>query len=313
MEYGTLRGTDLVVSRIGLGCNAISAPLPRTEPGAAEATLWTAIDRGINFFDTADVYGDGAADRMLRKAFAGRRDKIVICSKAGLLPWARMKPWRRIAKRLLDRFRSDRGLRYSIRQFVIGRDFTPDSIEAAIEGTLDRLGTDHLDLFLLHRPARVINSRDDLFERLGRLKEQGKIRHYGASLASTGCSTNDYLSWLEVPGISALQVLVNPLKCVDMTRVVPAARAREVGLIARQPFHKGAVFKDRRFLDLAAANPHYTPAQVALRFGLEQDGADMVLAGFRSLAHLEDNLAALDGPGLSPDEHAQLLSMAEIV
>ena len=66
-------------------------------------------------------------------------------------------------------------------------------------------------------------------------------------------------------------------------------------------------------IDIAAANRHYTPAQVALRFGLAEDGVDMVLAGCRCLAHLEDNLAALAGPGLSPDEREHLSSLTEIV
>jgi len=313
MEYRTLRGTDLIVSRIGFGCNMIGAPMPEAQRHSVEVTLRAAIERGITFFDTADVYGKGAADRLLRSAFAGRRDKVVICTKAGKRLWPKRTPWPRVAGKLVDRLGRARRATPSSDSLASGATYSPAYIEAAIDGSLDRLGTDYLDLFLLHAPPQAVLGRDDLFECLERLKQRGKIRHYGVSLSTGRSSTNDYLAWLEMPGLAVAQVTVNPLVSVDMTQMVAAARGRGVGLIARQPFHKGAVFTERRFLDLAAANPHYTPAQMALRFGLEQDGTDMVLAGFRSLAHLEDNLGALGGPGLSPDEHAQLRSMTEIL
>ena len=313
MEYRTLRGTDLVVPRIGFGCNRIGAPMPEARRREVETTLRTAIERGINFFDTADVYSHGSADRLLRIAFAGQRDKVVICSKAGRPIWRRPKLRQRITRTLSRRLTRSRRAAHTTVPVESGATYTPAYITAAIDGSLDRLGTDYLDLFLLHGPHPAVLGRDDLFDCLERLKQQGKIRHYGASLSGSRSSTEDHLPWFERPGLSVLQVLVNPLKSVDMARVVPAARAQGVGLIARQPFHKGAVFEDRRFLDLATANPHYTPAQMALRFGLEQDGADMVLAGVRSLAHLEDNLAALTGPGLSPHEREQLRSLTVVV
>ncbi len=311
MEYNLLSGTDLRVPRIGLGCNKIAAPKSADQLRAVEAVLRAAIERGVNFLDTANVYGDGLADRMIRNAVGSERSKIVLCSKAGHASADQARRWHHLMRRLARRLPLRGTLAKAVSRSAAGPTFTLAYIEKAIEGSLQRLGTDYLDLFLLHNPEQVVLWRDDLFEALGRLKRQGKIRYYGVSL-NNPASTEDWLAWLAIPGISAVQVLVNPLRSVDLTRLVPAARERNIGIIARQPFHKGALLTDRRFLEIAAANPLYTPSQMALQFSLGEDGVDMVLAGFRSMAHLEDNLGALTGPGLSKAEREKLWSLAEI-
>ena len=312
MDYTTLTGTDLRVSRIGLGCNRFAAATTAEERRELEASLRAAFERGINFLDTANAYGDGAADRVIRSALGGERDRLVLCSKSGLPERRYSRRWQG-AIRHLTKPLGLRGMTARLAgRLAAGQTFAPAFIEQAIEGSLQRLGTDYLDLFLLHSPYQVVVWRDDLFAALERLKRQGKIRYYGVSLDNPA-STDDWLAWLAVPGISAVQVLVNPLKSVDLTQLVPAARERKVGIIARQPFHKGAVFTNQRLLELAAANSRYTPAQLAVQFSLGQQGVDMVLAGFRSLAHLDDNLGALAGPGLSRHEREHISALTEIV
>jgi len=311
MEYKTLRGTDLKVSTIGVGCNKIAAPMSEDQRHVVETTLHQAIESGINFFDTADAYGNGAADRLLRNILASQRDKLVVCSKSGLPERHNTRRWQRKIRMIASQLTPGGRAARTISRIAAGPTFAPAYIEKAIEASLSRLGIDYLDLFLLHNPFQVVLWRDELFEALDRLKRQGKIRYYGASLDSNRASTEDWLAWPAIPGISAIQVLVNPLRSVDLSRLVPAARNHDVGIIARQPFHKGAVFTNQKFLKLAA-NSRYTPAQLAVRFALEQNGVDMVLAGFRSPAHLEENLGALAGPGPSQRELERLQSLTEV-
>ncbi|MDJ0948379.1 MAG: aldo/keto reductase [Alphaproteobacteria bacterium] len=318
MEYRQLGKTDLRPSVLGVGCNLIANTDADHDLAEVNRTIAAAIEAGITFFDVADVYGRGRAERILGKALKGQRDRVLVATKAGVVPGGGPTLVRRIrpvARRLLRRWRPVHaaGKRMATRYAPPPRsDFGPTHIRNAIEASLRRLQTDYVDLFLLHNPRADVARQADLFGTLDRLKEQGRIRHYGASISGHDTS-QDVQAFLAVPGVSVVQVLVNPMKCVDLEAIAPAAAARGIGLVARQPFHKGEIFTHKPLLDLADANPAYSPAQMAVRFGLAQPGVGLVLAGMRSRSHLQENLAALSGPPLTAEEMAALRASAEVV
>ena len=316
MEKRILGSTQLRVSEVGLGCARIGGIFQQGSKGFVEL-LEQAIDAGINFFDTADMYSQGESESLLGRAVRGKRDRVVIASKAGYrLPaqrrWiAKVKPLVRPLIRLL-------GLRReSLPSLVKGsptQDFSTSYLLEAVEGSLRRLGTDHLDLFQLHSPPAEVVERGEGHEALERLKQQGKIRYWGISCDTTEAA----LAALKWPGISSLQVLINLLEQRAIGEVLPAAREKKVAVIAREVLANGLLVKDAADLDLAAlckapgeaerrarqleevrrlaAKSGCSPAQLALQFVRHLDGVPVALIGVRSSEQLAANLRWLEGP-----------------
>lgn len=153
MEYITLRNSDLKISRIGMGgCPMGQYGWGKVRERALLNAVSAALDRGINFFDTADTYGLGTSERTLARALKGRRDKAVIADKFGV--------------------RVENG-----RTFYDNR---PAWIEKALAGSLERLGTDYIDLYQVHYRDGV-TPIEVIVETLERMKEKGYIRYYGLS------------------------------------------------------------------------------------------------------------------------------------
>lgn len=152
MEYAPLGNSGLLVSALGIGCNAFGR---RIDQNQATAVVSAALDNGVNFFDTADVYGTGASETMLGTALASRRDEVVIASKFGM-------DMRETYPGALAN-RASRGY-----------------IARAVEGSLTRLGTDHIDLYQLHRPDRI-TPIDETLRALTDLVQAGKVRYIGCS------------------------------------------------------------------------------------------------------------------------------------
>jgi len=310
MERRRLGETDLEASVIGFGCNRIAAhPRQRAE---VIATLELALDRGIDLFDTASSYDGGESERLLGEVFRGRRRELVLCSKAGHSFWAAL-PFEisrppRIARRLL-RSEAVQKLAAPLRVRGSQRNFRSRWLSRAVELSLRRLDTDYLDLFYLHNPPPEIVADDAVFETLEALRDRGLIRYFGISCA-TDARSDEALACLRHPGVSALQVLVNPLESIDLEQIAPRARERGVGIVARQPFHKGAIFWDPRLRETLARNPQRSPAQTALRLALQLPGVERVLVGMTQRHHLEENLAALETPPLAPDEVAEFYAAA---
>jgi aryl-alcohol dehydrogenase-like predicted oxidoreductase len=158
MKKITLGTEKLEVSRLGLGCMGMSAfytGAGQDETGAI-ATIHRALELGVTFFDTAEMYGPFENEKLLGKAFAGRRDEAVIATKFGFIDHS-------TGERVLNG--------------------TPKNIRLAVEGSLQRLDTDYIDLYYQHRmdPSTPI---EDTAGELAALIEEGKIRHYGLSEAS---------------------------------------------------------------------------------------------------------------------------------
>jgi aryl-alcohol dehydrogenase-like predicted oxidoreductase len=320
--------TDLVVSEFGLGCARIGGIFQRDSADFLNL-LSAAFDAGINFFDTADIYTQGESERLLGRAFRGRRDQIVIASKAGfVLPAqrsmvARLKPVVRPVLRLLKlrRHHLPNALRGSLAQ-----DFSPLHLNRVVEGTLRRLATDRLDLFQLHSPPTTIIEQGDWLAVLDRLKREGKIRYYGISCDSTEAA----VAALGHPSVSSIQLVINLLerRAID---VLQPARAQGTGVIARECLANGLLAKDTATVNVAsycqssdeaerktmqieiyrraAVANGSTLAHVALQFVNQLKGVSVTLVGLSSLLQLR----ALVSTGILGPRRAKILDLSRVV
>jgi aryl-alcohol dehydrogenase-like predicted oxidoreductase len=315
MEYRILGNTDLKPSVIGVGCNQMGDVASMTEYRESEAMLKEALERGVNLFDTADIYGGGASERILGKVFQGQRHRVILCSKAGMKINVANRTARwfapRAARRFLRRWKSIHAKDKTASKALSGRNFKPSYIAASIEKSLSRLGTDYLDLFLLHGPAREVSVNCDLFEALNRVKERGLIRYYGVSVSSSS-SSEDAVAFLQAPGVSVIQLQRNPIKTVDIGIIVPLAVQRDVGVILREPLYKGEILGHPSLAELAAKNKYYSLPQMTIRAALQTEGVSSVLVGMRTRNHLRENIGALSGPPLIPGEVDELYASAQV-
>jgi aryl-alcohol dehydrogenase-like predicted oxidoreductase len=298
-------GTDLKVSEFGLGCARIGGIFKR-DPAEFVDLLSAALDAGITFFDTADMYSQGESELLLGRAFRGRRDRVVIASKAGyVLPSqrriaARLKPLMRPAIRLLRLSRNQ--LPGAVRG-ALAQDFSPEHLRRAVEGSLRRLGTEYLDLLQLHSPPAGIVEAGGWIEALDSLKQQGKIRYYGISCDSVDAA----FASLDHAGVSSLQVAINLLER-DAIGVLPQARQQGIGVIARECLANGLLVKDAAAIDIrsycqsddeaaakasqiekyrkVASDNSCTLTQLALQFVNRLEGVSVSLIGVSSLQQL---------------------------
>lgn len=301
MEYRNFGRTDLNPSVIGFGCGRIASVSTLNNRKEIVATLHEALDKGINFFDTADVYGQGDSERLLGSVFRGQRRRLVLCSKAGYTfggAWRIARWLKPLAQSIVGRWKSGQTAAITIRSGFSRQDFTPAHITVAVEGSLRRLRTEYLDVFLLHSPPPEVIADGTALEALVRLKDRGLVRYYGVSCATPG----DALACLRYSGVSVLQVPVSLSETQAINKVLPLAVEQNVAIVARQPFARGTLFSDERFLDSLKKNPSRSQAQTALRFVMQLRGVGIVLPGMTSRAHLEENIGALLAPPLTREE-----------
>jgi len=221
--------------------------------GDEEAALKLGIDLGMNLIDTAEMYGSGTAEEIVGRAIAGRRDRLFIVSK--VLPYNA----------------SQKGV-----------------IEAC-ERSLTRLGTDRIDLYLLHWRGSVPLA--ETLAAFARLKRDGKIRHHGVSNFSTG----DMKEWVGLNGgesVSANQILYNLSRRGPEWELIPWCRERRIAIMAYTPLEQGRILGNRALAEVAARH-RATPAQVALAWLLRQDGM-MVIPKATRPEHVRDNRGAAD-------------------
>lgn len=250
LQHRAFGKTNLRCSELGLGCARIGG-IFQGDSTAFTNLIAAALDSGIDFFDTADMYSQGESESLLGRALRGSRKRVVIASKAGFcLPKrrkliARLKPLVRPAIALLG-IRRDQlpaGARGALSQ-----DFSPAYLRKAVEGSLRRLKTDYLDLFQLHSPPLEVVRRGEWEPVLEELKRAGKIRHYGVS-----CDVVEVgLAALTYPGVSALQFPLNLLDRGAADTLVPQMRARGVAGIARECLANGLLAKRQEDIDFAA-------------------------------------------------------------
>ncbi len=246
MKTNTFGGTALRVSELGFGCARIGGIFQAGGGGFLEL-LNVAYDSGITFFDTADMYSQGESETLVGRAFRGRRDRVVIASKAGYaLPGrrkliARLKP---IVRPLLKHLRIRRDQLPSAVRGTVTQDFSPAYLERAVEGSLRRLRTDYLDILQLHSPPLEIVERGTWQGALEKLQRSGKVRYYGIACDSVEAG----LAALEFR-ISSLQFVLSLLERGATEQLLPRARAQGVGFIARECLGNGLLIKAAETID----------------------------------------------------------------
>jgi aryl-alcohol dehydrogenase-like predicted oxidoreductase len=311
-RFGT---TDLLTSEFGLGCARIGGIFKR-DPDEFLRILSGALDAGINFFDTADIYSQGESESLIGRALYRRRNEIVIASKAGYVLPSR----RRLVARLKPLVRPIVGaLGLSRRQLpgavrgAPSQDFSPGHLRNALEGSLRRLRTDRLDLFQLHSPPLEVVEPSDWVETLEALKKEGKIRYYGVSCDDADAT----IAALGHEGLSSIQV---PLSLLERGALpaLPIAKAKGVGVIVRESLANGLLVKDltveevREYCESneeaaakaarvdryrqAAKEAGLTRTQLALSYVSNLEGVSVTLVGVSRL----DQLDALLAGGLPP-------------
>ncbi len=311
MEYRILGKTGWKISQVSLGTWALGGSWGKTiEDAQALDALSHAALCGVNFFDTADVYGDGRSERLLGKVF-GKRQDIIIATKfcrAGDI--------------------SDPST------------YSYDQVKAYLVGSLQRLNRDGIDLYQIHCPPTWVIEQGDVFEVLDRLKEEGLIRHYGVSVETV----DEGLKAMRYPNVSTLQVILNIFRQKVVFELLPEAASHDVGILARVPlasglltgkFHIGDTFAEddhRHFnrdgaafnvgetfaglpfakgVELAdkirwIANGRDSMASAALRWVLDQPGVSSVIPGFKSTQQIDQNLSAIHQPPFSDQEMNEL-------
>ena len=252
MQHVTLSSGEQVPA-LGMGTWMIGEN--RAARAEEIATLQRGIDLGMTLIDTAEMYGDGASERLVGEAIKGRRGQVFLVSKF-----------------------------YPHNASVRGT-------QAACEGSLKRLGVDCLDLYLLHWRGAV--PLEDTIEGVERLREQGKIRHWGVS----NLDSDDMQELCDVPGgegVAANQVLYNLSRRGIEWDLLPWCEARGIPVMAYSPVEQARLLRHPGLRALAERHGA-TPVQLALTWLLKRDQM-IVIPKASTRAHLEENFAALECP-----------------
>ncbi|HUJ72163.1 MAG TPA: aldo/keto reductase, partial [Verrucomicrobiae bacterium] len=298
---------------------------------AALRVLADALDAGITFFDTADIYGQGASEKLLGKAIRSRREQVVIATKAGYC----LSPMGNLAKRfkpLLRRILRVRpGLTRSVQRVRAAQtqqNFSREYLFRAVDASLRRLRVDAIDLFQLHSPPAEVLERGEVFETLAALQQLGKIRHSGVA-----CLIAEHVPLaMRCKGLATVQVEMNMLTPTVFGPVLDSARSAGVGVVARQIFASGLLLrssasltkedcshraegfpwvKERlQRLEALAADLHATVPELAIQFLRGTAGLSNILVGTTNVTHLRKNLEVFTRPPLGNEK---LSRIAEII
>ena len=297
MNYRELGRTGWKVSEISFGAWAIGGAWGDVDDRESLAALHAALDGGVNFFDTADVYGDGRSERLLARLKKERKEKFYIATKAG----------RRLPKQTPE-------------------GYNHANLSSWIERSLRNLNTETIDLLQLHCPSTEVFYRPEVFEALDELVRAGKLRHYGVSVEKV----EEGLKAIEFHGVQSVQIIFNIFRQRPAELFFAEALKRKVGILARVPLASGLLAgkmtADRKFTrddhrnfnrrgeafdrgetfagvdfktglnaveELKAFVPEgATLAQLALRWILEFPAVTCAIPGAKRPAQVAENIAA---------------------
>ena len=288
------------VAVIGLGCWQLGADWGRVDDADALAVLHAAVDSGVTFLDTADVYGDGRSERLINRFLAERPAEVMVATKCG----RRADPH-------------------------VPAAFTPETLRAWTDRSRANLGVERLDLVQLHCPPTPVFSSDEVFDALDALVTEGNLAAYGVSVETC----DEALTAIARPNVASVQIILNAFRRKPLERVLPAAREAGVGIIARVPlasgllsgkydehttfaaddhrtynrhgesFDVGETFSGvpyevgvaaARSLAEVAAGLGVNTAALALRWIIDQPGVSVVIPGARNADQAKANAAAAD-------------------
>ena len=315
----------MAVSEVGFGGSRIGGVFAASDSRKeARIVLRTALDSGITFYDTADIYAQGESEHLIGSAFRGCRDRVIIATKGGYCLPARRNFIKRIKPLVRPVVRALGLKRAALPAGMAGtlsQDFSQSYLTNALEQSLKRLQTDYVDLYQLHSPGPPFMQSpafDDALGVLDRLKAQGKIRFYGVATEVP----EDVPFCLSAPGISSVQLgfgLLDP-QALDQGTLATAA-ARGLGIIARGCFGGGLLKDSLDEAQLRATTPKWqhilalrsfvgttgrTMLDTAYQFCRGTPGVNVTLLGMRTTDHLRENLRYPEGAPLSPEEYAAI-------
>jgi aryl-alcohol dehydrogenase-like predicted oxidoreductase len=307
MQKRTL-GQGLEVSAMGLGCMGMSEFYGRADEGEAIKTIHRALELGIDFLDTADMYGPFTNEKLVGRAISGRRDEVVLATKFGNV-------------------RGEHGER-------LGIDGSPEYVRRACDASLERLGVDHIDLYYQHRVDQTVPIEETVGA-MAELVQQGKVRHLGLSEASAQTIRRAHA----VHPIAALQTEYSLWTRDPEEQILPTIRELGIAFVAYSPLGRG--FLTGRFRtpddfdpgDFRRQHPRFqgsnfernvdlvervraiaeekgcTPGQLALAWVLRRGDDIVPIPGTKHVHYLEENVAALEVT-LSDDDLARLDEVA---
>jgi aryl-alcohol dehydrogenase-like predicted oxidoreductase len=307
METRTLGRTGRQIGVVGLGCWQLGSDWGQVDEADALAVLHAAVDAGVTFLDTADVYGDGRSEKVIGRFLAERPDAgVTVATKCG----RRADPH-------------------------VPAAFTPENLRAWTDRSRANLGVDRLDLVQLHCPPTPVFSSDEVFDALDALVAEGALAAYGVSVETC----EEALTAIARPNVASVQIILNAFRLKPLERVLPAAQAAGVGIIARVPLASGLLSGRYDESTTFAADDHRTynrhgeafdvgetfsgvpydvgvaaarelgalapegvsTAAFALRWIIDQPGVSVVIPGARNAEQARANAAAADVKALTPE------------
>jgi aryl-alcohol dehydrogenase-like predicted oxidoreductase len=307
VEDRVLGRTGRDVAVVGLGCWQLGADWGQVDDADALAVLHAAVDSGVTFLDTADVYGDGRSERLIRQFLAERPAEVMVATKCG----RRANPH-------------------------VPEAFTPDNLRAWTDRSRSNLGVERLDLVQLHCPPTPVFSANEVFDALDALVAEGNLAAYGVSVETC----EEALTAIARPNVASVQIILNAFRRKPLERVLPAAREAGVGIIARVPLASGLLSGKYDEHTTFAADDHRTynrhgeafdvgetfsgvpydvgvraarslaevaaglgvgTAALALRWIIDQPGVSVVIPGARNADQAKANAAAVELAPLGDD------------
>ena len=313
MRTRAFRRANLEVSEVGLGTWQLGGDWGEVGDEQAREVLHAALDAGVTFLDTADVYGDGRSERLIGAVIGerGDHDRVTIATKVG----RRADPH-------------------------VASAYTPEALRGWVARSLDNLGVERIDLLQLHCPPTEVYADDEVFGALDELATEGLLTAYGVSVETC----DEALSAIGRPGVASVQIVLSAFRQKPLEEVLPAAQEAGVGIISRVPLASG-LLSGRYALDTSfpaddhrnfnregeafdvgetfagvpyevgvraaqeistLAGSDRTAVQLALRWVLDHEAVTTVIPGARSVEQVEGNVTASDLPPLDPALHEEL-------